>query len=112
MNSAHIGLPRRSSYLRQQQIYAERRVLVFEMALEILDRPLEELRTLADTANDTDTAYGGMLRVDRTRNTSFVLTGVCYDGREFGTSSDIHACEHDWVIDGKELGERRREDLG
>lgn len=43
--------------LRYEKIHAERRILVFQVTLKLVDRSLKHLGTLINTADDANTAY-------------------------------------------------------
>ncbi len=53
-SQTYIGLACIPAHLGDEQVDAERRVRVFEMALEFVDVVLEHLRALRDTSNDTN----------------------------------------------------------
>lgn len=81
-----LGLAGVTADLRQQKIDTERGVLVLKEALELGDLFPEHVRGVADTTNDTDT------------------TGVGDGGGELGTSRDVHARQHDRVVDLQKIG--------
>ena len=84
--SALLRLPRVAADLRDQKINTERRVLVLQEALQLCDLLPKHVWGVANTANDT--------------NTSCVGDG----GGELGTGSDVHAGQHDGVVDLEEIG--------
>ena len=72
--STHVRLARAAADLGEEQVDAEGRVLVLEVALDVVNGLLQHLRALTQAANDTDAA------------------GV-RDGRsEPRTFCDVHAC--------------------
>ena len=52
----HVGLPRASPDLGDEQVDAEGRVLVLQMALKLVDGFLQEFGALANASNDADAA--------------------------------------------------------
>ena len=54
IQSAHVRLPRVATDLGNQQVNAEGRIGILQMALELVDVVLENLGALAHAANDAD----------------------------------------------------------
>jgi hypothetical protein len=73
--------------LRKQQIDTEWRILVVEVALQLSDLLAQHVWCVSDAAEDTD------------------ASGVCDGGGKLGTSSHVHAREHDGVLDLQQVGE-------
>jgi hypothetical protein len=87
MSKDLLGLARASADLGEQQIDAEWRILVVEVALELGNLLTKHVWCVSDATEDTDAA------------------GVCDGGSELGTSSHVHAREHDGVLDLQQVGE-------
>jgi hypothetical protein len=73
--------------LGKQQIDAKGRVLVVEVALELRNLLAKHVWCVSNATEDTDAA------------------GVCDGSSELGTSSHVHAREHDGVLDLQQVGE-------
>lgn len=86
-----LGLSGAASDLRNQQIHAEWRILVLQVAFEFRDLLPEHVGCVPHSSNDTETAGVG----DR----------CC----EFGTGGNIHTSEEDRVVDFEEVGDRGTE---
>ncbi len=84
-----LGLPCASPDLREQEINAERRCLVVQEALKLCDLLLQHLRRITNTANNAQT------------------TGVRHRRRKLRAGRDVHAGEHDGVVDLQEIGNGR-----
>ena len=70
----YVRLPGIAANLRNQKIDAKRRVLVFEVFLDLVNGLLQHLRVLAKPSNDADAACVGD------------------SGGQLRTSRDVHAC--------------------
>lgn len=82
-----LGLAGAATDLGKQEINAERRVLVGQVALELRDLLSEHVRCVTDATDDTEAA------------------GVGDSSSELGTSSHVHASQHDGVLDLQQVGE-------
>jgi hypothetical protein len=74
--------------LRKQQINTERSVLVLQVALELGNLLTEHVRSVSDTADDTETASVGDCR------------------SQLRPSSHVHSCQQDGVVDLEQISER------
>lgn len=93
-----VGLAGTAADLWDKKIDTERSVLVVEMLLESIDLSLEELWSISNASNDTQSA--GLLSDNPSnKDSTYVCNGSC----ELGTSSNVHAGKQDWVLDAKEL---------
>lgn len=75
--------------LGKQQVNTERRILVRQMALQLLDLIPEHVGGIVDPSKDTETA------------------GICDGSSELGASGDVHARQKDRVVDLEKIGYRR-----
>jgi hypothetical protein len=88
-----LGSSRVAADLRQQQINAEGRVLVMQVALELRNLLAQHVRGVADAANDTETSGIG-------------------DGRgKLGACGNVHTSQEDGVVDLQEISRHRSEFL-
>jgi hypothetical protein len=76
-----LGLASIAANLGKQQVDAKGGVLVGKVALELCDLLAQHVRSVSETANDTETASVGD------------------SSGELGTGGNVHACEDDWVLD-------------
>ena len=86
-----LGFPRTTTDLWDQKINTEWCVLVFEICLQFGDLFPQHIRGVANAANDSQS------------------TGIGDGCSESRSSRDVHACEHDWVIDFEEVSDRGAE---
>lgn len=82
-----LGLARTAADLREQEVDAEWRVLVCQVALELGDLLSQHVRCVTNTADDTETA------------------GVGDSSSKLGSSSHVHAGQHDGVLDLQQISE-------
>jgi hypothetical protein len=75
--------------LREQQINAEWRTLVVQVALQLGDLLAEHVWRVPNAANDTQAAC------------------VCNGGSELGSGGHVHAGQHDGVLDLQQVGQLR-----
>lgn len=87
-----LGLASTATDLRKQEIDTEWCILVLEVSLELGNLLPKHVGRVANSSNDTDTS------------------GIGDGGGELRTSSDVHAGQHDGVVDLQEIG-RDRADL-
>lgn len=81
-----LGLSCTTANLWEEEVDTEWSILVLEEALELGNLLTEHVWSVADTADDTDTA------------------GVGDGGGELRPGGDVHAGKHDWVLDLEEIG--------
>lgn len=91
MDDVSLGLSCAATNLWEQEINAERGILVVQEALELCNLLSQHVWSVADTTNNTNTAR----------------VGDC--GGELGTSGDVHTGEHHGVVDLEQIGRHRAE---
>ena len=89
--SSLLRLPRTAANLWDQEIDAEGCVLVYEIALEFCDLLAEHVWRVPNTTDHTD------------------ATGICDGSGELRSRSDVHARQHDRMVDLEEIRRRRAE---
>jgi hypothetical protein len=83
-----LGFSCRAADLREQEVNAKGSVLISEVGLQLSDLLSEHLRSVANSANDTQS------------------TGVGNSGSELRTGSNVHARKQDRMRDLEEVGDR------
>ena len=86
-----LRLPRAAAHLRDQQVDTEWCILVFQKALQLGDLLAQHVGRVADAADNAQAASVGD------------------SSGEFGAGGDVHAGEHDGVVDLEEVCDRRAE---
>lgn len=100
-----LGLSCASANLREEKIDTERSVLVIQIVLELGNLFPEHVWGISDLFLRMRTRSKSVCFEDSYTTNNTQASGIGDRGGQLGSSSHVHACEQDWVLDLEEVGD-------